>query len=149
MDDLKKFDQEFKAEFGFICDGYLPSHIQIKIKGLRDNDWNTLQVKNCVMGSAAWAWKERQKIIDHQSTRILQLESKLSQSEIDKSTLRSDYCKLLGDKQKQVDELQAKVDAVKQLIEEYRDPPTEDKTFSHALSIVADELEQALKGGEA
>jgi len=43
-------------------------------------------------------------------------------------------------------ELQKRVDAVKQLIEDYRDPPTEDKTFQHALSIVADELEQALKG---
>ncbi|WP_336165246.1 hypothetical protein [Acinetobacter ursingii] len=48
--------------------------------------------------------------------------------------------------QSKVDELQKRVDAVKQLIEEYRDPPTEDKTFQHALSIVADELEQALKG---
>lgn len=51
-------------------------------------------------------------------------------------------------RQTKVDELQKRVDAVKQLIEEYRDPPTEDKTFQHALSIVADELEQALKGGE-
>ena len=51
-------------------------------------------------------------------------------------------------KQAKIDELQKQVDAVKQLIEEYRDPPTEDKTFQHALSIVADELEQALKGGE-
>ncbi len=49
--------------------------------------------------------------------------------------------------QTKVDELQKLVDAVKQLIEEYRDPPTEDKTFQHALSIVAYELEQALKGG--
>ena len=44
-------------------------------------------------------------------------------------------------------ELQKRVDAVNQLIQEYRDPPTEDKTFCHALSIVAYELEQALKGG--
>jgi hypothetical protein len=44
-------------------------------------------------------------------------------------------------------ELQKRVDAVKQLIQEYRDPATEDKTFQHALSIVAYELEQALKGG--
>ena len=50
-------------------------------------------------------------------------------------------------RQTEVDELQKRVDAVKQLIEEYRDPPTEDKTFQHALSIVAYELEQALKGG--
>ena len=48
--------------------------------------------------------------------------------------------------QSKIDELQKRVDAVKQLIEEYRDPPTEDKTFQHALSIVAYELEQALKG---
>lgn len=51
------------------------------------------------------------------------------------------------ERQGEVDELQKQVDAVKTLIEDYRDPPTEDKTFQHALSIVADELEQALKGG--
>ena len=50
--------------------------------------------------------------------------------------------------QSKVDELQKRVDAVKQLIQEYRDPPTEDKTFCHALSIVAYELEQALKGDQ-
>ena len=49
--------------------------------------------------------------------------------------------------QSKVDELQKRVDAVKQLIQEYRGPPTEDKTFCHALSIVAYELEQALNGG--
>ncbi|WP_171495971.1 hypothetical protein [Acinetobacter junii] len=49
--------------------------------------------------------------------------------------------------QSKIDELQKRVDAVRTLIEEYRDPPTEDKTFQHALSIVAYELEQALKGG--
>lgn len=36
---------------------------------------------------------------------------------------------------------------VKTLIDEYRDPPTEDKTFRHALSIAASELEDVLKGG--
>lgn len=58
------------------------------------------------------------------------------------------YANAWQHQQSKVDELQKRVDAVKQLIEEYRDPPTEDKTFQHALSIVADELEQALKGGE-
>ena len=47
--------------------------------------------------------------------------------------------------QYKVDELQKRVDAVKALIEEYRDPPTQDKTFRHAFSFVAYELEQALK----
>lgn len=63
------------------------------------------------------------------------------------------YCCMLNttyisfkDQQSKIDELQKKVDAVKTLIEEYRDPPTQDKTFRHALSIVAYELEQALKG---
>lgn len=54
---------------------------------------------------------------------------------------------LLGKTIQEKNELQKRVDAVKQLIQEYRDPPTEDKTFCHALSIVAYELEQALKGG--
>ena len=53
---------------------------------------------------------------------------------------------LLGKTIQEKNELQKRVDAVKTLIQEYRDPPTEDKTFRHALSIVADELEQALKG---
>ncbi len=82
----------------------------------------------------------------------------------DGSDLAKDACRKLWDEfsdqiniicrksyekqQSKVDELQKRVDAVKQLIEDYRDPPTEDKTFQHALSIVADELEQALKGGE-
>lgn len=81
----------------------------------------------------------------------------------DGSDLAKDACRKLWDEfsdqiniicrksyekqQSKVDELQKRVDAVKQLIEDYRDPPTEDKTFQHALSIVADELEQALKGG--
>ena len=68
-------------------------------------------------------------------------------------TQRPEFYKFYKDgqesRQNEVDELQKRVDAVKQLIEEYRDPPTEDKTFQHALSIVAYELEQALKGGEA
>ena len=53
---------------------------------------------------------------------------------------------IFKEKHTKVDELQKKVDAVKQLIQEYRDPPTEDKTFCHALSIVAYELERVLKG---
>ena len=36
------------------------------------------------------------------------------------------------DMSKEKDKLQKRVDAVKALIEEYRDPPTEDKTFQHA-----------------
>ena len=81
----------------------------------------------------------------------------------DGSDLAKDACRKLWDEfsdqiniicrksyekqQSKIDELQKRVDAVKTLIEEYRCPPTEDKTFQHALSIVADELEQALKGG--
>ena len=60
----------------------------------------------------------------------------------------ADLWALWQHQQSKVDELQKRVDAVKQLIEEYRDPPTEDKTFQHALSIVAYELEQALKGDQ-
>lgn len=86
---------------------------------------------------------------------------KASQSKVDelqyKAKLReSDHQALLvkyqatkkcwEDMSKEKDKLQKRVDAVKALIEEYRDPPTEDKTFQHALSIVAYELEQALKG---
>ncbi|MFW1807611.1 hypothetical protein ACG9Z8_06435 [Acinetobacter ursingii] len=94
---------------------------------------------------ASEAWQEQQKIIDHQRTRILQLESKLSQSEIDQSSLRSDYCKLLGDKQKRVDELQAKEDAVSRVLNDIKSMATE----SCGIQFVGRQLEQALKGGEA
>ena len=91
------------------------------------------------------AWQHRQTEVDELQCEVkrinlwysnvkLQLENKEIDSAIDA---------------KKIDELQKRVDAVKQLIQEYRDPLTEDKTFQHALSIVAYELEQALKGGEA
>ena len=71
------------------------------------------------------------------------------QSKIDELTKQRDsFIKAYEIEMDKSDELQKRVDAVKQLIEEYRDPPTEDKTFQHALSIVAYELEQALKDGE-
>ena len=44
-------------------------------------------------------------------------------------------------------ELQQKIDAVKALIDEYRDSEIEDKVFKHALVMIASELEQAIKGG--
>jgi hypothetical protein len=70
------------------------------------------------------------------------------QSKVDELTKQRDsFIKAYQIEMDESVELQKRVDAVKALIEEYRDPPTEDKTFQHALSIVADELEQALKGG--
>ena len=52
-------------------------------------------------------------------------------------------------RQNEVDELQKRVDAVKQLIEDYKDPSiTSDKSFQHGLLLVAGELEQALKGDQ-
>ena len=75
------------------------------------------------------AWQHQQSKID-ELTKQRDSFIKAYEIEIDKSV-----------------ELQKRIDAVKQLIEEYRDPPTEDKTFQHALSIVAYELEQVLKGG--
>lgn len=71
------------------------------------------------------------------------------QSKIDELTKQRDsFIKAYEIEMDESVELQKRVDAVKTLIEEYRDPPTEDKTFCHALSIVAYELEQALKGGD-
>ncbi|WP_039908118.1 hypothetical protein [Acinetobacter junii] len=80
----------------------------------------------------------------HRQTEVDELQVKLNGAEE-----RALTCLEYKDKYRaERDELQKRVDAVKTLIEEYRDPPTEDKTFQHALSIVADELEQALKGGD-
>lgn len=81
-----------------------------------------------VVRIASDAWQEQQKQIEGRDFTIAAMSRSLVLANA------------------KVDELQARVDAVKQLIQEYRDPPTEDKTFCHALSIVAYELEQALKG---
>ena len=83
------------------------------------------------------SYEKQQSKVD-ELERIIELRDQQLTEEIALST------KYVG----KFDELQKRVDAVKQLIEEYRDPPTEDKTFQHALSIVAYELEQALKDGE-
>lgn len=125
------------------------------------------------MYQAKWeAWQEQQKRIDDKSFVILEL---IEIKDMQLKELQAQLFKI-GEQQKRIDELEqiiklrdqqlteesgistkyvskfdelhAKMGSVKQLIEEYRDPPTEDKTFRHALSIVADELEQALKGGE-
>lgn len=85
----------------------------------------------------------------HQQSKVDELEHKAKLRESDHKALLVKYQatkKCWEDISKEKDELQKRVDAVKQLIQEYRDPPTEDKTFCHALSIVAYELEQALKG---
>ena len=86
------------------------------------------------------AWQYRQIKVDE----ITQLYAK---ELFNKKVVAKKASEKLAGLQLQNDELQKLVDAVKALIEEYRDPPTEDKTFQHALSIVAYELEQALKGG--
>ena len=83
-------------------------------------------------------------------TKVDELQYKAKLRESDHQALLVKYRatkKCWEDMSKEKDELQKRVDAVRTLIEEYRDPPTEDKTFQHALSIVAYELEQALKGG--
>ena len=92
---------------------------------------------------AWWAFKHQQSKIDRLQANFDQHDQWLGQRNRDVQELNDIIAKHVAEK----DELQKRVDAVKQLIEEYRDPPTEDKTFQHALSIVAYELEQALKGG--
>ena len=98
---------------------------------LSDAEWD--ESKNTYSDSrihCMWsAWQHQQSKVD-ELTKQRDSFIKAYEIEMDKSV-----------------ELQKRIDAVKQLIEEYRDPPTEDKTFQHALSIVAYELEQVLKGG--
>ncbi|WP_216071559.1 hypothetical protein [Acinetobacter haemolyticus] len=77
-----------------------------------------------------------------QQPKITELQKQL----IDQGQRFNEQAQRVKDLEHKNNELQKRVDAVKALIEEYRDPPTEDKTFQHALSIVAYELEQALKG---
>ena len=100
--------------------------------------------------NGAWmVWKHQQTKVDELQKKNAWLSdvaerenkraNKLQEEKVSTTTL-------LGKTIQEKNELQKRVDAVKQLIQEYRDPPTEDKTFQHALSIAAYELEQALKG---
>ena len=87
------------------------------------------------------AWQYRQTDVDELTLQVAEMKSRLNDAYTDGQSA------MYAARQSKIDELQKRVDAVKQLIQEYRDPATEDKTFQHALSIVAYELEQALKGG--
>lgn len=90
------------------------------------------------------AFKHQQSKVDELQANFDQHDQWLGQRNNDVQELNDIIVKHAAEK----DELQKRVDAVKQLIEEYKDPPTEDKTFQHALLIVAYELEQAIKDGE-
>ena len=97
------------------------------------------------------AWDYQQSKIDELQRRNQMLNDNIKEQGqklvYQNEVIETQAEKLLGLRDEKA-ELQKRVDAVKQLIEEYRDPPTEDKTFQHALSIVAYELEQALKGDQ-
>ena len=87
------------------------------------------------------SYEKQQSKVDELKLQVAEMKSRLNDAYTDGQSA------MHAARQSKIDELQKMVDAVKALIEEYRDPPTEDKTFQHALSIVAYELEQALKGG--
>ena len=96
------------------------------------------------------AWNAQQSKIDELQKENSALVHVVKSRDIQLENEKHEYDELMNklvDSGLQNKELQKRLDAVKQLIEEYRDPPTEDKTFQHALSIVACELEQALKCG--
>lgn len=105
--------------------------------------WTGSKVK-CENTDIIAAWQHQQSKVDDLEHENTLLRNRLSALEC-KLRVYPKYMQQLKDRNA---ELQERVDAVKQLIQEYRDPPTEDKTFCHALSIVAYELEQALKGSE-
>lgn len=99
---------------------------------------------------ALQVWQHQQSKVDELQRRNQMLNDNIKEQGqklvYQNEVIETQAEKLLGLRDENA-ELQKRVDAVKQLIQEYRDPPTEDKTFFHALSIVADELEQVLKGG--
>lgn len=94
-------------------------------------------------GSAAYvngAWYAFQ----HQQSKVDELQKKLDEYIFVAESIDEMYEREV----KKNNELQKRMDAVKQLIEDYKDPSiTSDKSFQHGLLLVADELEQALKGG--
>ncbi len=129
----------------------LPTHIKEQLPKLIVIDDLKRLVDNLVYGQGKTAkgivlgkllvWQYRQAEVDALTLQVAEMKSRLNDAYTDGQSA------MYTARQSKIDELQKRVDAVKALIEEYRDPPTEDKTFQHALSIVAYELEQALKGG--
>ena len=93
-------------------------------------------------GFAENAWDYQQSKVDELTLQVAEMKSRLNDAYTDGQSA------MYMARQSKVDELQKRLDAVKTLIEEFKDPPTEDKAFRYALSIVAYELEQALKGDE-
>ena len=102
--------------------------------------FDVLRHANCCKIAFNGGWESRQTEVDELTLQVAEMKSRLNTAYTDGQSA------MYTARQTKVDELQKRVDAVKQLIQEYRDLPTEDKTFQHALSIVAYELEQALKG---
>lgn len=126
---LFKTDVEFNAllgEFG-----------RYELNGSRRVDHGYLEDFNSKWEAYAEAWQHQQTKVDE-----LKKQKSLQELEINQIAQANQQWKL------KCDELQKRVDAVKQLIKDYKDPSiTSDKSFQHGLLLVADELEQALKGG--
>ncbi len=77
-------------------------------------------------------------VYQHQQSKVDELQKDLEEAALSQMKLYEEN-----------NVLQKRLDAVKQLVEDYKDPSiTSDKSFQHGLLLVADELEQALKGGD-
>ena len=124
----------FKTDVEF--NGLLGQFGRYELNGSRDVDHRDLEDFNSKWEAYAKAWQHQQSKIDE-----------LRKISVDLNTETIRQREQVAHYLSKNAELKKRLDAVKQLIEEYRDPPTEDKTFQHALSIVAYELEQAIKGG--
>ena len=118
-------------------DAYLPN-----MDWILENDADECVIYCCMLNTAYISFKHQQSKVDALTLQVAEMKSRLNDAYTDGQSA------MYTARQSKIDELQKQVDAVKQLIEEYRDPPTEDRAFQYALSIVAYELEQVLKGGE-
>ena len=118
----------------------------VRPRGLHLPEKHLLVEGNEVSGSLVdfglYVYQHQQTKVDELKLQVAEMKSRLNDAYTDGQSA------MYTARQSKIYELQKMVDAVKALIEEYRDPPTEDKTFQHALSIVAYELEQALKGDQ-
>ena len=113
-------------------------------------NWHSNSKDKSTSSAFAAGWMCQQSKIDELQKENSALVHVIKSRDIQLENEKHEYDELMNklvDSGMENKELQKRLDAVKQLIEEYRDPQTEDKTFQHALSIVAYELEQALKGG--
>ena len=141
-----KFDYHSFDEYWNECGDVYAMEVAEKVWDYQQSKIDTLTLQVAEMKS-----RLNDAYTDGQSAMYTARQSKVDELQkqlIDQGQRFNEQSQRLRDLEHKNGELRNRVAAVKTLIEEYKDPPTEDKVFRYALSIVDYELEQTLKGTE-